>query len=174
MTAAAVAGPAVPPETDARSIAPRGGKKNMRPYRKQKISSLIQQVVSEGVAFKLNDPRVSPLTTVTRVEMTPDLLIARVYLTVPGDASAERRTLQAIRHAGGYLQRMVAQALTMRQCPELRFEIDETSKAVRRTMEILAENRRNDPELAAADAEENSDATDAAFDEAPGESARDR
>lgn len=126
----------------------------MRPYRKEKVSSVIQQVISEGVAFKLNDPRIAPMTTVTRVETTDDLLIARVFLTVPGDETAEARTLRAIRHAGGYLQRLVAQALTLRQCPEVRFEIDETAKKVRRTMEILAENRRNDPELAAADQEE--------------------
>jgi len=122
-------------------------------FRREKVSRVIQQVVSEGVAFKLNDPRVSPLTTITRVETTPDLLIARVYLTVPGDELAEGRTIRAVRHAGGFLQRLVAKALTMRQCPELRFELDETTKAVRRTMEILAENRRNDPTLCAEDAD---------------------
>lgn len=116
-------------------------------FRKEKVSRVIQQVVSEGIAFKLNDPRVSPLTTVTRVEMTSDLLVARVYVTVPGDSTAESLSLRAIRHASGYLQRMVAKALTMRQCPEVRFEIDETTKDVRRTMELLAENRRNDPSL---------------------------
>lgn len=116
-------------------------------FRKEKVSRVIQQVVSEGIAFKLNDPRVSPLTTVTRVEMTSDLLVARVYVTVPGDSVAESLSLRAIRHASGYLQRMVAKALTMRQCPEVRFEIDETTKDVRRTMELLAENRRNDPSL---------------------------
>lgn len=138
----------------------------MRPYRQQKVSSVIHQVVSEGIAFKLNDPRISALTTVTRVETTDDLLIARVYLTAPGDEAAEHRTLQAIRHAGGYLQHLVAQALTLRQCPELRFEIDETSKKVRKTMEILAENRRKDPDLAigGADEDEEKDGLDPLFD----------
>ena len=120
-------------------------------FRKEKVSRVIQRVVSEGVAFKLNDPRVSPLTTITRVELTPDLLVARVYLTVPGDPAAERLSLRAVRHASGYLQRMVAKALTMRQCPEVRFEIDETTKLVRQTMELIAENRRNDPALGTED-----------------------
>jgi ribosome-binding factor A len=119
----------------------------MRPYRKQKIASLVHKIISDAIAHRLQDPRVSPLTTVTRVEMTNDLLIAKVYLSIQADASAERRTLIAIRHAGAFLQRLLAGALTLRHCPELRFEIDEAAKGVRRTLELLAENRRREPEL---------------------------
>jgi len=118
----------------------------MRAYRKEKVSSVVHQIVSETIAHRLNDPRVAPLTTVTRVAMTGDLLVAKVYLSVPGDEATERRTLTAVRHASGYIQRMVARELPVRQCPELRFEIDAAVKGVRRTMELLAENRRREPE----------------------------
>ncbi len=119
----------------------------MRPYRKEKVSSLVRQIVSEAIVHRLHDPRVAPLTTVTRVEMADDLLIARVYLSVPGDDAAESRTIAAIRHAAGYIQRMVAHELSIRQCPELRFEIDKAVKGVRRTMELLEDIRRREPEL---------------------------
>ena len=119
----------------------------MRPYRKEKLASLVRQIVSEAIVHRLHDPRVAPLTTVTRVEMTGDLLIARVFLSVPGDDAAERRTIAAMRHAAGYIQRMVAGELSIRQCPELRFEIDRAVKGVRRTMELLEDIRRREPEL---------------------------
>ncbi|UCC29293.1 MAG: 30S ribosome-binding factor RbfA [Phycisphaerales bacterium] len=119
----------------------------MRPYRKEKVASVIRQVIGEAIVHRLNDPRVAPLTTVMRVEVTGDLLIARVYLSVQGDQAAEQRTLRAMRHAAGYIQRMLARRLPIRQCPELRFEIDEGIKGARRTMELLAENRRSEPEL---------------------------
>ncbi len=119
----------------------------MRPYRKEKVASVVQHVVGEAIAHRLHDPRVAPLTTVTRVEMTGDLLIAKVYLTVQGDEAVERRTLAGIQHAAGYIQRMLASELPLRHCPELRFEVDESIKQVRRTMELLAENRRREPEL---------------------------
>lgn len=119
----------------------------MKPYRKEKVASLVRDIVAEAVHHRIHDPRVVPLTTVTRVEMSPDLQIAKVYLSVPGNEAAERKTLAAIRHAGGYIQRMVARELTMRQCPELRFEIDERAKHVQQTMRILEENRRQHPEL---------------------------
>lgn len=118
----------------------------MRPYRKEKVASLIRQIVSEAIAYRLHDPRVAPLTTVTRVEMTGDLLIAKVYLSVQGSDAALRRTLQAVRHARGHLQRMVARELSVRQCPALRFELDKGARGAKRTMELLAENRRNEPQ----------------------------
>lgn len=117
----------------------------LRPYRKERVASVIRQVVGEAIVHSLHDPRVASLTTVTRVEMTDDLVIARVYLSIPHNAAVESRTLRAIRHAAGYLQRRVASALAMRQCPELRFEIDEGARGARRTLELLAENRRDDP-----------------------------
>lgn len=118
----------------------------MRAYRKEKVSSVVHQIVGEAIAHRLNDPRVAPLTTVTRVAMTGDLLVARVYLSIPGNEATERLTLTAVRHASGYIQRMVARELPIRQCPELRFEIDAAVKGVRRTLELLAENRRREPE----------------------------
>ena len=119
----------------------------MRPYRKEKVASVVQEIVSETIVRRLSDPRVSPLTTVTRVKVSGDLLVATVYLTVTGDEGAESRTVQAMRHAAGYIQRMVASELDMRQCPELRFEIDETLKKVKRTLDLLRENRRTRPDL---------------------------
>ncbi len=120
-------------------------------YRKEKVGSVVRDIISAALSRRIQDPRVAPLTTITRVEVSRDLLVAKVYLSVQGDEATERRTLAAIRHAGGYLQRMVAGQLTMRHCPELRFEIDKTAKHVRRTLELLRENRAEQPELYEAD-----------------------
>jgi ribosome-binding factor A len=119
----------------------------MRGFRKERVASLVHELVSEAIARRLNDPRIDALTTVTRVEIAGDLEVARIYLTVPGGEAAERRTLRAIRHAGGFLQRIVAAELTMRQCPELRFDIDKALKLAKETMARLEENRRNQPHL---------------------------
>lgn len=133
----------------------------MRPFRKEKIASLVRQVVSDAIAHRLQDPRVSPLTTVTRVEMTNDLMVAKVFLSIQSDAAAEKRSLLAVRHAAAYIQRKVASALSLRHCPEVRFEIDEVAKRVRRTMDLLAENRRLEPGIyETEDVDEQLDPTD--------------
>lgn len=118
----------------------------MKAYRKEKMTSLVQQIVSESIAQKLNDPRIAPLTTVSRVKLTGDLTIATVFLTVPGDEAAERTTLRAIQHATGFLQRTLAHELQVRQCPELRFELDVSAKRAKETLRLLAEIRQQHPE----------------------------
>lgn len=120
----------------------------MRSYRKEKIASVIRQVVSEAITHKLHDPRVDTLTTITRVEMTMDLLVAKVFLTINGGEAVERRTLDGVRNARGYLQRQVAGELQIRHCPTLRFEIDRGQTHARQTLALLADNLRNNPDLA--------------------------
>jgi ribosome-binding factor A len=132
----------------------------VRPYRKERVASVVHEIVSDAIANRLQDPRIATLTTVTRVEVSGDLQIAKVFLSVPGEEADERRTLQAVRHAGGYIQRLVAQELSVRQCPELRFALDLGAKEARRTLELLAENRQRDPGLTAevSDVDEEGDA----------------
>ncbi len=132
----------------------------MRPYRKERVASTIRDIVSDVIAHRLQDPRVDRLTTVTRVVMTGDLLIANVYLSVPGGGAPQRRTLTAVQHAGGYIRGLVARNRTMRQCPELRFEIDEAVEGVRKTMELLDENRRERLEREEANGEEDAPRAD--------------
>jgi len=116
-------------------------------FRKERVAGAIQEVVSEAITRKINDPRLAPLTTVSRVTVSGDLMVATVYVTVAGDEAAERRSLAALRHARGFVQHLVAQEIDLRQCPELRFELDEVAKKVRETMQILDENRRREPHL---------------------------
>jgi len=111
----------------------------MGQYRKERLASLIRTVTSTAIAHRLHDPRIEPLTTVTRVELSADMYVARVYVTVPGGEVAERRTETALQKASGYMRRMLAQELTIRHCPELSFGIDKTVKKVQRTMALLDE-----------------------------------
>lgn len=119
----------------------------MKRFRKERLGSVIRDVVAQAVQQKLNDPRVSPMTTVTRVEMSDDVQVAEVYFSVPGGDVEERKTLAAIKHAGGFLQRLVARELSIRQCPEIRFDIDERAKKVREMMDLLEKNRRERPAM---------------------------
>lgn len=119
-----------------------------RGFRKERVATAIRRIVCETIAHGLNDPRVPPMTTITRVEMSDDLMVARTYFSVQGGEAVERNTLRAIRSATGFIQRRVAQQLALRQCPELRFDLDERAKYVRNTMELLANNLLGDPTLA--------------------------
>lgn len=114
----------------------------MRSFRKQRVAKAVREIVGGAFMRRLSDPRIELLTTVTRVEMTADMEVARVYLTVPGGDVVERRTMAGVKHATGFLQRLVAAGLSIRRCPELRFEIDESAKLAAKTLALLDHNRR--------------------------------
>jgi ribosome-binding factor A len=114
----------------------------MKQYRRERVANAIREIVSDGIARRLSDPRIAPLTTISRVEVGPDLLTATVYVTVPTGEADERKTISAMKSARGYLQRMVAKELNLRQCPELRMELDEQQKMVLQTLEQIEANRR--------------------------------
>lgn len=116
-------------------------------FRKERVAGAIREIVSEAITRKINDPRLAPLTTVSRVTVSGDLTIATVFFTVVGDETLERRSLAALQHARGFIQHLVAEKIDMRQCPELRFELDEVAKKVRETMLLLGENRLREPHL---------------------------
>lgn len=119
----------------------------MGSFRREKVAGVVQEIVTSAIARKINDPRVSPLTTVTRVKVTGDMLIVTVYLTVPGDEKAEKKSVAGMKHAAAFVQRMLAAELGMRLCPELRFEADEELKRTQHTLALINENRRTRPDL---------------------------
>jgi ribosome-binding factor A len=101
----------------------------MASRRLEKISKIIQTTVSEVIQNHLSDPRITGLIGVTRVQVSPDLRLARVFLSVVGtDPKQEGLTLQAVKHARGYIQTRLADTLTTRTCPRLDFQLDESIK----------------------------------------------
>ncbi|MCG3130275.1 MAG: Ribosome-binding factor A [Phycisphaerae bacterium] len=111
----------------------------MNPYRREKMASTIRTVLA-GAIGQLNDPRIEPLTSVTRVEVSADLLAARVYVVVHGSRGTVTRTLAGLRSASGHLQRVLASELQVRQCPRVSFELDEAFVEAQETLRLIASN----------------------------------
>ncbi|MFQ5491212.1 MAG: 30S ribosome-binding factor RbfA [Phycisphaerae bacterium] len=109
----------------------------MSSYRVDKLASAIREIISDAIAHKLNDPRISPLTSITRVEVSGDLQVVKVLVSVMGDAVQGRTTLAGLTSAVGHIQRLVAGKVQMRRCPELRFVLDESLKKAADTMRLI-------------------------------------
>ncbi len=93
--------------------------------RARRIEEQLKRLLSELIRREVKDPRVG-LVTVTAVEVSRDLGHARVFFTPfagVGDAAA---SLEALRHAAGFLRREVGHALRLRVAPELDFRLDES------------------------------------------------
>ena len=72
----------------------------------------------------LKDPRVSPMTSVTDAEVTPDLQYCKVYISVLGSEESLAKTMEGLKAASGFLRRELAQTVNLRHTPELQFVAD--------------------------------------------------
>jgi ribosome-binding factor A len=82
------------------------------------------------------DPRLAGVT-ITGVDITPDLLVARVHFTVLGDAESESEALAGFQHAGGFLRTELAGRVQLRFVPELIFKVDKSAAYGRRIDALL-------------------------------------
>lgn len=105
-------------------------------HRAERMSSVIREVVSDAIANRLSDPRISRFTSVTRVSMTSDMEYADVSVSVMGTDREARRTMEGLTSARGAIQSMLAKQLDVRRCPMLRFELD---VGIKKGFEIVQE-----------------------------------
>lgn len=111
--------------------------------RQRRVSELVHRELSLLLMNAARDPRLAHVT-ITDVDVTPDLLLARVYFTVLGDAEAEREALAGLEHANGFLRTELASRVQLRYVPQLVFQVDRSAAYGRRIDELLAQIEASD------------------------------
>lgn len=97
-------------------------------HRIEQIASMLQRAIAEIIQREISDPRMSGgLTTITRIDVTPDLAEAFVYVSVLPDDHATR-TVAALNHAHRHIHDGVKRRVSLRHVPKLRFRVDESLK----------------------------------------------
>jgi ribosome-binding factor A len=95
----------------------------------------------------LKDPRVSGvgMVSITRVNTTPDLRYAQVFVSVL-DKEQEKDVLKGLKSAAGFLRRELGGALRLRYTPELQFVADDSIAHGAHILELLRSVERRDAE----------------------------
>jgi ribosome-binding factor A len=95
--------------------------------RPQRLADYLRKEISQIIQKEMRDPRIG-MVGVTDVEVSKDLLHARVYVTVFGKDSHEQmqEPLKVLNNAAGFLRSRIAQDATLRATPSLRFYFDES------------------------------------------------
>lgn len=106
----------------------------MSARRTARVASMVREVVSSAILSELRDPRIRNVT-VLGAEVSPDLRLARVRISVMGDEKTAALTMHGLNSAKGYLQSRVGEYIRSRYTPELRFELDH---GVRKSVEAAA------------------------------------
>ena len=112
-------------------------------HRVERIQEQVREEVSQMLATEVRDPGVG-LVTVTRTKVTGDLSLARVYWTIIGDANERKKTQKALERAGGFIRHLLAERLSLRRAPEVKFIYDESVAAQDRIEQIIQEIHAED------------------------------
>ncbi len=93
--------------------------------RADRVSGLIQETLSDLIKKSIHDPRLH-MTTITKVRMSPDLRLARIYFVVSGDEKRLGDAAKGFESARGFIKRNLAAKLGLRYMPDLKFFYDDS------------------------------------------------
>lgn len=143
-------------------------------HRTARVGKVIQQEVTRLLQRgALKDPRIRDFTTITGVEVTGDLSLAKVFFTVMGDEpEALESTRKGLEAAAGFLHRHLARVLNTRVVPTLTFVHDASIAYGDRIDRLLAGLPELEKPAADDEGEASEAATDGEADEGPGDDGR--
>lgn len=93
-------------------------------YRTDRMADLIREEVARFLINGIKDPRVG-FVTVTRVTITPDLQVARVYYSAFGSDAEKKETELGLEESVGKVRSHLARTLKARYTPRVEFYRDE-------------------------------------------------
>lgn len=104
--------------------------------RTERVASLVKELMSELILqnFRMEE---YGLVTVTEVRMSPDLKIAKVYVSVFGDADKKKKTLALLEVEKKGLRSELGHNLHLKFTPTIAFYLDETLDHAMRIEDIL-------------------------------------
>ena len=85
----------------------------------QDIKRALSTIIPE-----LKDPRISPMLSVVRVEVSGDMSYAKIYVSAFEGFEKSKESVKGLKSASGYIKRELSHAVKMRKMPELTFIAD--------------------------------------------------
>lgn len=91
-----------------------------------RINGEVMKELSIIIRQEIKDPRIHMMTSITAVEVAPDLKTCKAYVSVMGSEKEKSDTIAGLRSAEGYIRRQLAKRLNLRNTPEIQFRLDES------------------------------------------------
>ena len=104
--------------------------------RSDRVADLLRSELSSLLLDGMRDPRIR-LATISGVEVTSDLRLARVRVSVLGEDDDRDTCIEALQHARGFLRTKLASRIKLRHTPELAFELDRGAEYAERITSLL-------------------------------------
>jgi ribosome-binding factor A len=106
--------------------------------RPERVADQLRAELAQLLSREVHDPGVG-FVTLTRVHVSPDLQMARVYYTSLGDDTGRRATARALERASPFLRRQIGRRLRLKRVPEITFTYDDSIAGQDRIERLLNE-----------------------------------
>jgi ribosome-binding factor A len=113
----------------------------MPTIRQAKVGEMIKRELAELLQKELRDPRLH-MVSITDVDVARDFTVAKVYISVLGEAAEKAAALKALQGASGYLRGHLGRVMDMRTIPALSFRYDTGIERGVRMYELLQEEQK--------------------------------
>lgn len=110
----------------------------MHGKRLERVNQLLKEEISRVLHRELKDPRLG-FVTVTDVEVTKDMRLAKVYVSILGTEEAWKSSLAALESAKGFIYNWLRHHLSLKMTPSLDFRPDRSMAHAAQIQELLAE-----------------------------------
>ena len=108
-----------------------------------RINSEVQKVLAELIRSEVKDPRIPAFTSVTDVEVAPDLKTCKVWVSMLCSEDKYDEALKGLKSAEGFLRSQLAKKVNLRNTPELRFLIDSSIEYGNRMSKLIEEANKD-------------------------------
>jgi len=109
------------------------------------VAERIRVEIADILQRELKDPRIG-LATCTRVQVSGDLRVAKVYVSVLAARREQETTMKALVNASGFVRRALSKRLGLRVSPEVRFLFDPSVEYGIRLERLIEETKEHDPD----------------------------
>jgi ribosome-binding factor A len=110
----------------------------MSTRRRRQVGDLLRDEISFMIQRGLKDPRIG-FASITRVEVSPDIRYATVYVSVMGSEEEQSESLVALNNASGFIRHELGPKLTMRSIPIINFRLDRSMEHAENVQRLLNE-----------------------------------
>jgi ribosome-binding factor A len=107
--------------------------------RTEKVAALLQQ----EIGFFILQIELPALTTISKVEVTPDLKWCKTWITIMGDEATQAKTLELLNQNLRDLQDELIHKLSMKFVPRVKFVIDHGEEYAAKINQLLREAKED-------------------------------
>jgi ribosome-binding factor A len=104
----------------------------------ERINHLLRQEIADLLTREVKDATLAEsMISITEVDTSPDLRLARVYFSVYGDEEQIEAARAHLKRASGFLHRNLKERLDLRHTPHLEFVLDRSLQRGDRIMRLM-------------------------------------